>query len=83
MSIKENMTTILKALSKAKRNEMGNANVKGVWIHEETNLSPADINDAVTLLEKKGLVHWLQVEIPPYKFMHVEITPDGRQALQE
>lgn len=83
MSIKENMNKVLGALAKAKRDEMGNAWVDGPWLQTETGLSPADLNDAIDILNRQGLVQFiLWLGTAPYIFGQVQITPQGRYSIQ-
>ena len=83
MSIKENMKKVLDALAKAKRDEMGSAYVNGAWLQKETGLSPADINDAVEILQQQGLIEWMQwMGTAPFVFGQIQITAKGRYSIQ-
>jgi len=54
LSIKTNMKTVLETLAKAKRDEMGDAWISASQLQNDTGLSPADLNDVVEILVKKG-----------------------------
>lgn len=83
ISIKQNAQTVLEALSKAKRDAMGDAWVSGKELQKATGLDPADINDAVEILEKRGQVTTLEtMGTAPFKFAQVAITSHGRLALE-
>jgi len=55
------MRIVLEALSKAKRNPIGEAWVPSEKLSNDINLEPADLNDAIELLHEQGLVKCLQV----------------------
>jgi DNA-binding MarR family transcriptional regulator len=77
------MKKILEVLARAKRDEMGDAWVSAAQLQKDTELSPADLNDAVEILVSNGLVKWRQhMGTAPYKFGQVTITPHGRLSLQ-
>lgn len=51
----------------------------GEEISRETNLSPEDINDAVTILSESGNVEWIRtLGTAPYAFRDVRLTARGR-----
>jgi len=65
------MRIVLEALSKAKRDPIGEA-----WA--------ADLNDAIELLHEQGLVKCLQVpDSSPFICTQVAITARGRLTLQK
>lgn len=83
VSIKQNMKTVIEALSKAKRDEMGEAWVSAANLAASTKLSPADLNDAVEILVGKGFAKWRQyMGTAPYFFAQATITPNGRLSLE-
>ena len=46
---------------------------------QKTMLNPPEINDAVTVLERRGHVRWLQsLGDAPFKFTPITITAHGR-----
>jgi len=74
---------VLEALAKAKRNEMGEAWISGEELQKASGLSPADINDAVEILESRGQVKTLKtLGTAPFKFNQVTITSHGRLELE-
>jgi hypothetical protein len=74
-----NAFKVLDALASVDRDEMGYAEIDGHTISDVTELTPADINDAVTLLVQAGLAEWSQLlGTAPYEFATVTITPRGR-----
>ncbi len=83
LSIKENVKKVLEALAKAERDAMGEAWVSATQLQKDTELSPADLNDAIEILVGDGLVKWRQhMGTDPYKFAQATITPRGRLSLQ-
>ena len=83
ISIKDNIRTVLEALSKAKRNDMGDAWISGKELQKVSGLDPADINDAVEILEARGQVKTMKVMgTAPFKFLQVTITSHGRLELE-
>ena len=73
---------ILTALKKAN----GNAWVTNKQLQKDTELSPEDLNDAVGLLESKGLVELLQslsFGTAPFKFYCVQLTALGRSRIKQ
>lgn len=83
IAIKGNMRTVLEALSKAKRNDMGDAWISGKELQKVSGLNPADINDAVKILEARGQVETLKaMGSAPFKFVQVTITSHGRLELE-
>jgi hypothetical protein len=78
-TIEENATIILDTLALVNTDDIGRSEVKGEYISKETNLSPAQINDAVTILNESDLVEWRQfLGTGPYIFREVWITSRGR-----
>jgi hypothetical protein len=69
------------ALKKADRN----AWVTNKQWRKDTELSPEHLNDAVELLESKGLVEWLQSLskcTAPFKFDCAQLTALGRSRIK-
>ena len=78
-TIESNIGLVLETLTKIPRNESGKASVHGTRLQELTELTPAEINDAVEALEGGGLVSTFKaLGTNPFTFYHVEITPRGR-----
>jgi len=83
ISIKKNMQIILVALSKVKRNAMGDAWISGKELQGVSGLDPADINDVVEILETRDRVKTRKtLGTDPFKFYHVTITSHGRLELE-
>ncbi len=79
MSVQEDASKILRTLFEQPREEGGFADFSGSDLTEETNLSPDEINDAVTILVESDQAEWLQtLGTGPYDFNSVWITPRGR-----
>jgi hypothetical protein len=79
LPIKKDMETVLSVLAKAKRDEMGEAWVDAPQLQKDSNLSPANLNDAIELLVENGLVKWRQyLGTAPFKFAQATITARGR-----
>lgn len=78
-TIEQNADTILHTMIDQPREKVEFPNLSGNELRELTNLSPEEINDAVTILVQAGLAQWLQaLGTTPYDFMAVGITPRGR-----
>ncbi len=78
-SLQEMATDVLRVLAKVSRDEIGRAETDGATIAKVTGLSPADINDAVSLLVHSGYAEWRQyLGTAPFIFGSVRITPVGR-----
>lgn len=83
ISIEESVKLVLGALCEVERDERGEAWLSGAQLQKATNLSPAEINDAVTFLNESGLVEWRRyLGTAPFVFGHVTITPRGRFEFQ-
>lgn len=79
MSLQGAATQILRALANAPRDVIGQAHVDGKSLAEVSGLTPAEINDAVSLLVRSGYAEWRQwMGTAPFIFGTVEITPIGR-----
>ncbi|RPJ64653.1 MAG: hypothetical protein EHM20_18170 [Alphaproteobacteria bacterium] len=76
-----NAKKVLEALFEFNEGEFA----KGDQIHKKTSLTPADINQAVKVLEKSLLVDNPDIskESSPYDFYAVQITDFGRQVLEK
>lgn len=82
-TIEANMIKVLKVLADQSRSVSGEAWTSGKELKKATGLSPAEINDAVELLEARGLVETLQtIGTAPYRFQTVTITASGRYELE-
>ena len=78
-----NLLAVLGASNEVKRDDIGQAWLSGQELSETTNLSPAEGNDAVTLLRESGLVEWRQyLGTAPFVFGQVTIYPRGRFELE-
>ena len=78
------MRIVLEALSKAKRDPIGEAWVPSEKLSKDINLESADLNDAIELLHEQGLVKCLQVpDSSPFICTQVAITARGRLTLQK
>jgi len=83
LPIKENMDIVIKTLAKAQKDAMGDAWVEATQLQKDTGISPEDLNNAVELLERDGLVKWRQVlETATFKFFQASITIKGRLSIE-
>ena len=70
-------------LASVPRDEHGDSEVTAKKLSELTNLPPAEINDAVSIIVDSRLVEWYQsVGTAPFDFSHVSITTIVRHELQ-
>ncbi len=79
-SLQEIATNVLMQLAKM-RNATNDSRgmLNGPALSKITNLSPNELNDAVSILQRSGYVEWHQyIGTGPYEFGHVWITPVGR-----
>jgi len=82
-TIEENAIIILKGIVSQITDEMGRAMLSGEDLAHITDLLPAQINDAVSILLENGFVEWQQtLGTAPYIFREVGITPRGRYELE-
>jgi len=80
MSIENDASLILTCLYPHGTNEYFDGNE----VAKETSLSPAQINDAIEILESNGYVQlrkWMRTT--PYRFGNVSITSHGRYAVEK
>jgi transcription initiation factor IIE alpha subunit len=71
---------VLITLNKANRKTW----VDNTELEQATELSLEDLNDAVELLESKGLVKCLQsLDTAPYKFKSAKLTALGRSTIKQ
>lgn len=78
-TIEENISTVLSTVASKPRNEMGISVIRNAELQEATGLSPAEINDAVSMLVEHGYLEWRRyMGTTPFSFFEVEITPFGR-----
>ena len=78
-SIEENAAIILSILASRSHDATGRIEISGDELQESTELSPAEINDAVTILQESGYVEWLRfLGTTPFVFGRVILTPRGR-----
>jgi len=83
-SIEINTKRLLEILVSVETDETGEAWVSGTQLHESSDLSSSEINDAIVILRERGLVEWRQyLGTAPYRFGVVTITPRGRYELQQ
>lgn len=74
---------ILTVLATQEFDEMGRKMLSPEKLREITSLTPAEINDAVMILNESGLVEILQaMGSAPYLFIGVQITPRGKYEYQ-
>lgn len=82
--IEKNAWKILTTLTELPTNEMGQALIDAKDLQKITGLSPAEINDAIALLEPTGNIELLNaLGTAPFTFRGVEITPLGRNTVQQ
>lgn len=81
-SVENSIQRLLQTLASVERDDTGEAWVSGRQLQENTDLSPAEINDAATILRERGLVEWRQyLGTAPFIFGQLTITPRGRYEL--
>jgi len=74
-SIQENAASILSTLA----NESPEVEISGPKLQELTELTPAEINDAVTILEESGYVELFRyMGTAPFDFGEIVLRPRGR-----
>jgi hypothetical protein len=88
MTVSANADALLKFLAECKAQQddphQGHHELAGAEITKWTGLAPPRVNDAVALLERRGLVKALKaLGTAPYSFMQVGATPEGRNASEE
>jgi hypothetical protein len=80
-TIEENSFKILQALAQLPR---GNYSLTGPELNKLVDLSPDEINDASKILYKSGHIIWLRwMGTGPYLFGNINITPKGRNYLEQ
>lgn len=78
-SIQENAAIILSTLATQTPDSSGRIEIPGPKLQELTELTPAEINDAVTILEESGYVELLRfLGTAPFIFGRVILLPKGR-----
>lgn len=78
-TLHEIATSVLLLLAKMRSETNSRGEVDGSTLAQITKLSPTDLNDAITLLQRSGFVEWRQyIGTAPYEFGHAWITPVGR-----
>lgn len=78
-TLQELATSVLTLLVKMRNSTNTRGEVDGPTLAEITSLSPNDLNDAVSLLQRSGYVEWRQyLGTGPFVFGHVWVTPVGR-----
>lgn len=78
-TIEENASIILKELADLNTDQMGRALVSGEHLTKIIGLSPAQVNDAVSILVENGLAEWVRwLGTAPFIFGQVGITSRGR-----
>ena len=74
-----NLRVVLEFLASVTRNSSGDAWATGNVISNGTNLSPPDINDAISIAKSHEYVEVLKtLGTAPYDFQVVQITAQGR-----
>lgn len=78
-SLQDITTNVLLLLAKMRSTTNARGEVDGPTLAEITRLSPGDLNDAISLLQRSGFVEWRQyLGTSPFEFGRVWITPVGR-----
>jgi len=78
-TLHELATKVLLLLAHMRRTTDERGDVDGPTLSKITNRSPADVNDAISLLQQSGYVGWNQhLGAAPYVFGSVWVTPVGR-----
>jgi len=78
-SIEENAAIVLEELYKESSKVSNQFEIDGNRLHKLTELTPEQINDAVSILISSAFVEWLQeLGTAPYDFSSVWITPRGK-----
>lgn len=78
-SIQENVASILSTLANELPDSMGVIERSGPKLQELTELTPAEINDAVTILEESGYVELLRyMGTAPFDFGEIILLPRGK-----
>ena len=82
-SIDENVQLVLRVLAEKPRDADGYSWISGQELQDSTKLSPAEINDAVTILGESGMVELMRyLGTAPFVFGEVSITSRGRYELE-
>lgn len=77
--LQELATDVLMLLAKMRSSTNTRGEVDGPTLAEITSLTPNDLNDAVSILQRSGYVEWRQyLGTSPFVFGHVWVTPVGR-----
>jgi DNA-binding MarR family transcriptional regulator len=77
--IEGDILKVMGALGSARRNEIGEGRMNGDELRNVVLLSPAEINDAIEILEERGLVKVFKaLGTAPFKFYQVTLTARGR-----
>lgn len=83
-SIEENKWIILSIMAIQPVNTVGQISLNGQKIQELTNLTPVEINDAVSILEDEGYVELLHLlGTHPFGFGKATLTPKGKNEYQK
>jgi predicted transcriptional regulator len=78
-TIEANAYMILKGLVEERPDETGRVVAHGTRLQELTDLTPAEINDAISILEESGMVKAFRViGTHPFSFYNVSLTARGR-----
>lgn len=79
-NLQELATTVLKILTMVREGSTeSRGEIDGPSLAKISKLTPNDLNDAVSLLQRSGYVEWRQyLGTGPYDFGHVWVTPIGR-----
>jgi len=82
-SIEENAYTVLSKLYTVKPTQLGTVNIDNKGLQELTSLTPAELNDAITILEESGFVRLIKaLGTAPFLFHSVTLTPRGKYEIQ-
>jgi len=80
----DNLIRLLELLASQKRDEMGTAWMVNDNVQAALGLSPAVVNDAVSLADSRGYVEVRKVMgTAPYTFYSITINAEGRMWLEE
>ena len=78
-TIDSNVELILQTLVNLPKVGIGSVSVDGRKLQELTDLTPAEINDAIEVLEEAGFVSTKNgVPVHPFNFYQVKLTPRGK-----
>jgi DNA-binding MarR family transcriptional regulator len=83
-SIQESAASILSTLANESPDSMGVIEISGPKLQELTELTPAEINDAVTILEESGYVKLSRgLGTSPFVFDEIILLPRGKYEYEQ